>query len=193
MKLDTAKKGFKAGVALAAVLVAAVSFYAYANVNHDADRKALLSIKDAYENALNGDDLGKLTPHLDADFSGVMATGAEIKSSKEWQAHWNQVKGLIGYGHGGKYHVTVHPTAGASMFVSDVAVSFGSTDESVTTAKDNKEYNFHSSWVAVSRNRGGTWKLASVHTSILNPENIFSKTQLEEVAKLVAELKKKNP
>lgn len=187
------KMMMKALIVLGALTAGAMGVVAVTNVNHETDRKALLAIKDAYEQALNNDNLAGFTPHFDPAFNGVLATGAEISSTKEFEQHWAQIKGLVGIGKGGKYSVKVVPVPMGTMFVSDVAVSFGTTDDSLTLAREpGKKYDFHTSWVAVSRNQGGTWKVASLHTSMLHPENTFNKAQLETVAKLVAELKAKN-
>lgn len=180
------KLALKSLIGLGVVLVAALGFVVAGQVDHETDRRELLKMRDAYEAALNQGKVDEFMALVDADFKGTMATSLEIEGAAEWKAHWQQVKDLVGIGRGGKYSVKVNPVPMGTMFVSDVAVSFGTTDESVTPVSDGKEIKFSSSWIAVSRKRGDSWKLASCHVRVLDP-SVFAPEKREAIAKLVAE------
>jgi hypothetical protein len=59
----------------------------------------------------------------------------------------------------------------------DIAVSHGTTDESIRTAA-GKVYHFPMLWTAVSRKENDAWKVIRMHGSIDPLTNVFVMTQL---------------
>jgi ketosteroid isomerase-like protein len=150
------------------------------HADEEADRVTLRNIKSAYEEALNSDNVNKLAALLDPNFSGVVVTGEEIKGLEGLQRYWGKIKELIGPG--GTYHVKVNAERADTEFLGDVAVSHGTTDETVRTDK-GRNFEFNSLWTAVCRKQNGEWKVVRIHAAMNPVNNAFTSTFMR-VAKL---------
>ena len=126
----------------------------------EADHQALRAIRDAYQEAVNGNKLELLTPFLDPEFTGVMVTGEEVAGLKGLKDYWTKIQNLMGPG--GKYAVKVNPDR--SLILGDVALAKGTTEDRVTT--DAGDYAFGSAWTTVARKVNGQWKVLRVQGSM---------------------------
>jgi ketosteroid isomerase-like protein len=153
-------------VAGCALLIPGIS-----HADEQEDRAALSKIRGIYEEVVKTDDLTKLMPYLAEDLSAVTPTGEEVKSPQELQAYFKKVWGMIGKG--GTYEVKAN--LGRTDFYGDIAVSSGTTDESIRSAAGN-DFKQLGLWTAVTRKIDGQWKVIRMHGSMDPLTNSFVTT-----------------
>ena len=144
-----------------------------ARADDEADRTALRMIRTNYETAVNSGDLSKIKDDLSKEVTGVMVTGKAVEGYDGLVAYWNEVQKLIGVG--GTYHVTVK--VDNTEFFGDVAVSRGTTEETVRLAR-GKELNFGAFWTSVWHKEAGQWKVLRMEATLDPIDNVFVKLQL---------------
>lgn len=183
--------GKRTALAAGIFLAAGIGLHAVSNVGREADRAALLTIKDAYQEAINTGNTAKLAPHLDADFTYTTITGLEIKSAQEFTDGLAAVQSFLGAG--GKYTVTVLPAMGKTSFWRQMAFARGTTTDKVTvdSGGQKKDYDFGSLWFAVMSKDSGSWKL--VHAYAMFTSNPFSQQQLDRFNAALSSGTKKAP
>lgn len=135
-----------------------------------ADRRALLKVKDLYEEAANNGNPSQLKPHLDPEFTGVMVTNEAVQSFTDVQAYWDKISAMLGAG--GRYKTKIN-VDGHAVIDGELAIAHG-TSEDVAITAGGKEYPFSSRWTAVCRRDAeGQWKILRVHGSIDPLNNVF--------------------
>lgn len=141
--------------------------------DEEADRATLRQIKTLYEQVVRSDDITPLLPYLPANLTAVTPTGEEVKGPQQLQAYFHGIWAMIGKG--GTYQVKVN--VGSTDFYGDIAVSSGTTDETVRSAA-GKEFQFPMLWTAVSRKENEQWQVIRMHGSINPLSNVFVLAQL---------------
>ena len=76
-------------------------------------------------------------------------------------------------GEGGKYTTTLKPEA--SIFVGDLALARGTSDDVVVTSS-GEEFRFTTAWTAVLQKANGQWKIRQAHGSMDPVDNAFTRT-----------------
>ncbi len=142
--------------------------------DEDADRAALRLIRTNYMDAVNSGDLTKIKNDLATNVTGVMVTGKAVEGYDGLVAYWNEVQQLIGPG--GSYHVVVN--VDKTDFFGDVAVSHGTTDETVRLP-GGTELNFNGFWTAVCHKEGDAWKVVRMEATMDPVHNVFVTLQLK--------------
>ncbi len=144
-----------------------------ARADVDADHTALRMIRTNYEDAANSGDLSKFKNDLSDQVTGVMVTGEPVTGYDGLVSYWKGIQDIIGPG--GSYHVTVN-TDKTDLF-GDVAVSRGTTDESVRLAS-GKQLDFSSYWTAVCHKENSNWKVFRMQATLNPVHNVFVSLQL---------------
>lgn len=159
-------------------LVLAIAAYCFCNVaaraDDEADRAALRLIRTNYMDAANSGDLSKIKNDLATNVTGVMVTGKAIEGYDGLTAYWKDIQQLIGPG--GAYHVAVN--VDKTDLFGDVAVSHGTTDESVHLPTGS-DLNFNGYWTAVCHKEGDAWKVIRMQATMDPVNNIFVDLQLK--------------
>lgn len=180
------------GVASGIIAVALAGMFAHhvmaQPTDNAADKAALRQIKSAYENAINNDDMGSLSPFIASSFSATMATGQKVQSFDEFKAYWKTMKTLVGIGPNlrGKYEVSVEPID--SYFLGNYAFSFGTSKETLVTdvavkdSRESKSYKFNSTWYSLCVKDGDLWKLMAGHVVVDPFHSTFSEAKVAEIA-----------
>lgn len=145
--------------------------------DEEADHEALRRLKDVYEQAVNGNQLDLLAPHLHPDFFGVMITNEHVRNVDEMRAYWQRIQALIG--EGGRYTTTLNPER--SVILGDLALARGTSDDLVVT-DEGQEYRFTSSWTVVCQRQGGQWKVLRAQGTIDPVQNEFVRTFMRRAA-----------
>jgi ketosteroid isomerase-like protein len=143
------------------------------HADEETDRAALRAIKAAYEEAVNGRTPLKIAPYLDENVTGVMVTGDPVRGLPGLEAYWRKVQDLIGAE--GTYQVKVN-TEKTDIF-GDIAVSYGTTDETVRLA-EGKEFKFNTLWNTVCRRENGEWKVIRMQATMDPVSNAFVSAKL---------------
>jgi ketosteroid isomerase-like protein len=162
-----------------AIAAALFCWDAIAQTDEDADRAALRMIRTNYEEAVNSGDLSKIKNDLSTNVTGVMVTGKSVEGYDGLVSYWKEVQTLIGSG--GTYHVTVN--VDKTDLYGDVAVSHGTTDETVRLA-NGKELDFNAFWTSVCHKEDGMWKIVRMEATLNPIDNVFVSLQLQK-AKLI--------
>ena len=162
------------------LLLALISFAAFAQPADEPEHQALRNIKSMYERAVNEDRLDLLKPYFATPFYGVMITNKRVSSLAEMKQYWTGMKSLMGPG--GTYHVTVIPDR--SVLMGDFALARGVTQDVVTTSA-GKTFRFATTWTCLLHKEGGTWKVLQVQGSMDPVGNAFAKAYMNEAAKRV--------
>jgi len=136
----------------------------------EADRVALRAIGAAYEAAIRSNRIDDLAPLLHDDFHGVMVTGRVVTGLAGLKQYWADMHALMG--EGGRYSTTLKPEA--SIFLGDVALARGSSDDVVVTS--SSEFRFTGQWTAVLQRVNGQWKVRQAHGSMDPVDNAFTRT-----------------
>lgn len=152
-------------VAVAAILCCWTSVV---RADDDADRAALRMIRTNYETAVNSGDLTKLKNDLSDGITGVMVTGEAVKGFDGLVNYWKGIQNLIGPG--GSYHVAVN--VDKTDLFGDIAVSYGTTDETVRLS-NGKELHFSTSWTSVCHRENGAWKIFRIQATLNPINNVF--------------------
>ena len=160
------------------VLVLTAVTYCFCNLaaraDDETDRAALRLIRTNYMNAANSGDLSKIKNDLATNVTGVMVTGKPVEGYDGLVAYWNDIQHLIGTG--GGYHVTVN--VDKTDLFGDVAVSHGTTDESVHLPTGS-DLNFNGYWTAVCHKEGDAWKVVRMQATMDPVNNVFVDLQLK--------------
>jgi len=131
------------------------------------DRKALLQIKQAYEQAVQNRDPSILQPYLADGFSAVMVTGDTVEGIDDLKDYWQHIQDLIG--ENGTYQLQVsHEPA---LFRDEYALARGTTSDTVVAG--GKTYQFESKWTAVLSHSESGWQIARLHASMNPIQNEF--------------------
>lgn len=156
----------------AALLLLALASISRLHADEGADRAALREIKTAYEEAINTNDLAKITPFLGANFTGVMVTGDSVRGLAELEAYWKKIQGMIGKG--GSYSVRVTP--GEVHFNGDLAICTGAAEELVQS--QGQQFPYTSVWTTICRRDGASWKLERIQATMDPINNVFVRARM---------------
>jgi ketosteroid isomerase-like protein len=138
--------------------------------SEDADRAALRQLRGAYEAAISNNRIDDLAPLLHDDFHGVMVTGRAVTGLAGLKQYWTDMRALMG--EGGRYTTALKPET--SVFVGDLAMARGTSDDVVTTSSG--EFHFTTQWTAVLQKVNGQWKVRLAHGSMDPVDNAFTRT-----------------
>ena len=136
------------------------------------DRASLRALKATYEEAINTNDLAKMTPYLSDSFQGVMVTGESVQGRSAVESYWKKIRAMIGSG--GSYTVAVTP--GAVTLEGDLAIASGSAQEVVISG--GQQFRFDSMWTAVCRRAGDGWKLERLQATMDPIDNVFVRARM---------------
>jgi ketosteroid isomerase-like protein len=137
----------------------------------EAEREALRQLRSVYESAIRDDKIDALGPLLHDDFHGVMVTGRAVTGLDGLRQYWADIRKLMG--EGGTYATTLKPEA--SVFVGDLALARGTSDDVVVTGAGD-EFRFTTMWTAVLQKVNGQWKIRQAHASMDPVDNAFTRT-----------------
>jgi ketosteroid isomerase-like protein len=137
----------------------------------EAEREALRQLRSVYEAAIRDNRVEALAPLLHDDFHGVMVTGRAVTGLAGLQQYWTDIRALMG--EGGKYTTTLKPEA--SVFVGDLALARGTSDDVVVTG-GGEEFRFTTAWTAVLQKVNGQWKIRQAQASMDPVNNAFTRT-----------------
>lgn len=135
----------------------------------EAEWVKIRELKKIYEDALQNNKLDSLAPYISESFTGTVLSGEQIVGLAGLKSYNQKTRELIG--EGATYTLKVVHQPG--WMSGDVAVAYGSTEETVVTSKNNR-FEYPASWSAVLRKEGGVWKLVRLHISLDPVRNPFA-------------------
>jgi ketosteroid isomerase-like protein len=147
-------------------LIALACSTAYGTLEHD--KEALRALKTTYETAIAQGDIESLEPFLAEDFTGVMVTGESITGMQGLLDYWATLQDYLG--DNGIYTVELLPND--TLFVDSIAITSGSTRDSVTISS-GEVFEFTSEWTAIARKEGESWKLVRIQATMDPINNPF--------------------
>ena len=131
------------------------------------ERNYLLELKAIYEQSVSNNELDKLVPYLDPEFTFVTFTDSEFDSTKtsfdQFKSEWNEARAKML--EGGSYSVKLAPAK--SIIYRNFAFSRGIAHHKMKQG-NGKVFELTGQWTATLRKQDGKWKLLRAHSSI-NP------------------------
>jgi len=132
----------------------------------ESEHQQLRELKALYESAVSNNELDRLLPYLDEDFTFVSFTDSEFDRKKtsfdEFKKQWNETREKMLQG--GSYTVTLDPER--SMIMGDVAFGRGTALHKIIRG-DGKTFELRGQWSAFLKKKSdGGWKVVRAHSSI---------------------------
>jgi ketosteroid isomerase-like protein len=144
----------------------------------EADHQNLREMKALYESAISQNQLEKLVPLLDENFSFVTFTDSVFDLKKEsfdkFKSDWDRTRNSML--EGGSYQVKLDPER--SLVYGDFALAKGIAYHKITKGS-GKSFEFPGQWTVFLRKTGEGWKIVRAHSSVSS----FNNTLLQDYVK----------